>query len=520
MTAKTKKRTGAASEPLKSLTDLTENDLIAFQDRIRKDPVWYFKEYLGVKYWWPGMYKILEAIPRAIEEHKPIVIGSGHALSKDFTVSGRVPLWFAHAYAPQCKVNLTAPTDRQVKEVMWSELESAYNARVSMDPFGRLLKCKLDISSDWYILAFTTKEIGGKVGKFQGFHSPAQCVIVSEGQAVNDNIYDQIDGVLTGEIRLLIILGNPVTATGRYAAMLKDTKRNIVINLSCLDSPNVLAGREVIPGMCSKSWVDDKISRWNADGSGTDPRWQGRVLGIVPTSTIDTVISSDLYDKALQRNLTPAYRTGSIGVDPAWYGDDDMVITVMESGKIVHRKVIPKCKAEEGCSHVVIAQRKFFPEGQIPIVIDCDGGGAIFAEMLESMIETDKGIEIVKFYGSCTDAKVVDPVYLNHRAESAFYVRSQMENGLIHLDDDELMQQEALEEKYIIKQRGKIQLEDKGDMSERLNRSPNRWDSTKLAIWGMKFAKKIRQPDRWKTRSSETYGRAASTAGSGSFMTA
>ena len=113
------------------------------------------------------------------------------------------------------------------------------------------------------------------VGKFQSFHSRAVCVIVSEAQAIADVIYEEIESLMTAEIVLVVILGNPLRTTGRYAKMLRDTTHNIVINLSCLESPNVIEGREVIPGVCSAKWVERMRERYRPD----EPMWIAKVLG-------------------------------------------------------------------------------------------------------------------------------------------------------------------------------------------------------------------------------------------------
>ena len=281
------------------MLSVLDKECLTDQDWIREHPKEWIQDKgrgLGVEHWWEGMDRMTEAWLRSIKERKPIVIGSGHALSKDFLNSGCLPLWFMNGWGPTCKVAMTAPTDRQVKKVMWAELSERYNNSVLKDNFGRLLVCNLQVSENWFVLAFTTKETGGSVGKFQGFHTPAICVIISEAQAVSDSIYEQVDGILTSEVQLYVVLGNPVRTTGNYVRMLRDKKRNIVLNLSCLDSPNVLAGEEVIPGMCVRKWVEDKRDRWDANGSGKDPRWQGRVLGLVPSTSIDNIISQDLYD--------------------------------------------------------------------------------------------------------------------------------------------------------------------------------------------------------------------------------
>jgi hypothetical protein len=76
-----------------------------------------------------------------------------------------------------------------------------------------------------------------------------------------------------------------------------------------------------------------------------------------------------------------------------------------------------------------------------------------------------------------------------------------MEQGLISLDDNDVALEEATGELYFVNLRGKIQIEDKADIKERLGRSPNIWDARKLAIWGMQFAPIIK-PKGYARKSS------------------
>jgi len=474
---------------------LTESRLLAF----RNDPVLYFKERLGITNieQCPHEMTLLRALPESMLDRKPVVVPSGHAMGKDFTISGGATLWFAECFGP-CKVIMTGPTDRQVKEIMWAELERAYNNRTIKDAFGRLITCKLDLSEDWFILAFTTKETGQSQGKFQGAHSPRVMIVVSEAQAVDDRIFDQIEGISTSGLVLQCYLGNPLVTTGRFARMIRDTTRNRIIHLDCYQSPNVIQKREIIPGMVAWAWVQDKEERWNSDGSGKDPRYRARVRGLLPVSAVNTVISEVLYLKCVNRTILHSPRRGTIGVDPARFGDDDMVLRAFESGRLIDERIIPKCDAVEGAGEIVLMQKRNFPEGQIAIVVDCDGLGGPYLDIAKDMTPDNLEINWIEFHGSCRDREIVHSDYHNHRAEAAFWAKEQMEAGLVSLDEDESAKDEALEAHYFISpQSGKIQIEDKEDIKDRLGRSPNKWDATTLAIWGFKFAPIMKKRDMY-----------------------
>ena len=448
-----------------------------------------------------------------MREHKKIFIGSGHSLGKDY-ICAAISLWFLYSFSPSIVIQ-TAPTDRQVKHVMWGETMRHWNKRrydlggeAMADPLIKIRK------EDWYLLGFTTKESGASReasgGKFSGFHSKYMCIIGSEAQAIENNIRDQIDGCAAGESPLVIFIGNPTRTTGFFAAGLKNTTENICFNFSCLENPNYIQRKEVIPGLASYEWVESRRREWGEN----DPRWYGRVLGQVPKTSVNTVIPEELYDRCIGKELLfESKKRGSIGVDPAMMGDDDMVISVFESGKLVEEMAIPKCSAPEGCSFVVQLQKKWFPEGQIAIVVDCDGLGAPFLDFIKKMMPDELNIVFVDFKGSCTDKEQVNEQYHNHRAELAFHVKQEMEKGNVSLDKHTGAKEEALADEYFVNHRGKIQIIDKQDIKDSIGRSPNRWDARKLAIWGFKYGpKSIKSKDAW--------ARSTSLIGGGSHMSA
>ena len=497
--------TSLASIPL----EVRQAKLLAW----RQDPVLYFVERLGIKCslgdeYVPGDQmdvhekKMLRALPRAIVLRKPVVVPSANAMGKDWTISGRAALWFFECFGP-CKVVQTATGERQVLDIMWNELKTAYARRPSTDPMGKMTTGKLEAGSDWFITAFTTKETKDQPGKFQGVHSPRLMIIVSEAQGVDKIIFEQIEGLTMAGIILPVYLGNPLTNVGEFAKMIEDTERNIVIPLDAYDCINVKEKRQVLPGLVSWDWVKDKEERWNADGSGKDPRYMARVRGKLPTGSINSVISRDLYQKCINRQLSWwSARFGTIGVDPALTGTDDMVISVFFSGRLHDEWVIPYNENETvAAGKIQMKLNEHFPHGGACIVIDSDGLGIKVADAFQKMMpESPINPNIlVKYRGSCSDRDVVGPQYQNTRADAHFYAKQRMMDGHISLDDNDSAREEATSVLYFPNTKsGRIQIEDKEDLKGRLGRSPNRWDARVCGIWGFKYAQRIKSKDAWR----------------------
>lgn len=449
--------------------------------RYQANPIAYCREVLGIQQLWKLQEDLLKACPIAIKERKEIYVASGHSLGKDYIVAA-IGLWFLQTQIPSIVIE-TGPTDRQVKQIMWKETQGHWlNKKIDLG--GKAFtEPRLEVDKDWYLIGFTTKETGatkeGGGGKFSGYHSPNICVIVTEAQAVEDTIYDQIDALASSENCLVIYIGNPTRAKGRFAAGLRDKTRNIVFNFSCLENPNYIEHKTVIPGLASYEWVEDKRTKWGEQ----DPRWIGRVLGQIPDIAINNIFPLTLINHACSRyGLTLSYSENrGVSVDPAGEGIDDNVFMAGAGGEILDvftrtlmspsdsaHKAVEMCKAIDG--HFII--------------VDCDGVGiGVYQELNKLSDSYLQGIEIIKFHGSAaSETKEAErALYANMRAEAAFTAAARIKagNAVINPKDKELIE-DLGEDEYFENKRGLIQVIPKEEIKERLGRSPGRGDCWKM----------------------------------------
>lgn len=452
----------------------------------KSHPESYCKNVLGLKQTWELQDDLFRVIPTAIKEHKPIYIGSGHSLGKDY-ICAAISLWFLHTYKPSIVVQ-TAPTDRQVKKIMWADTLTHWKNK-KMDLGGvPYTNPYLEIEKDnWYLIGFTTKDTGASKeaggGKFQGFHSPNICVIASEAQAIEDVTYDQIDGITTSENVLIIYIGNPTRAKGQFARGLRDKTNNIVFNFSCLENPNYKERRTVIPGLCSYEWVEDKRRKWGEN----DPRWFGRVLGQIPPVSVNRVLSDRDIEQMKERHGFLAQYSFNAGVslDPAGEGVDYNEFVAGKGGEVMEVYSKSNMSPSEQAHYAVEMCHRV--NGNF-VVIDVDGIGiGAYQEACKFSERFLNGIQIIKFHGSVRlskDLKEKDNYY-NQRTEAAMITQRRARAGRAALNEEHKEMIEDLCEDEYFEKNGFTMLEAKEDIKERLNRSPGKGDAYKMLQWAL-----------------------------------
>jgi len=417
-------------------------------------------------------------ILEAIVKYKKIAVASGHALGKDF-IAGGLPLWWLSSYYP-AKVVITAPTERQVRKIIWAELERHYNRAGGKEVLGGDLKVQeWFLEEDWFCVAFTTKETKGQVGKMQGYHSPNLLVIISEAQAVEDKIFEQVEAIATSENNKILLLGNPLHTTGYFARALQSPDY-YSIHLSCLENPNYIEKKEIIPGLASYEWVENMREKYGEDS----PIWQARVLGQLPKGrTIDAILDYHTAQLAINRNIPmPTYSRRGISIDPASFGDDEAVIQVWEEKKLIHQETYPKTRTTQLSSRAILLAEKFDIDA---IIVDTVAERGVFDEIYQAV---GKKYQLFEFKGSM---QAKDPEqYKNARAEAYFVTKNEFENNAVSIQDDEMLIEELCETKYFFNRQGQKQIEAKEDIKSRIGRSPDRADALAQWLWVLPDVKK------------------------------
>jgi len=241
-------------------------------------------------------------------------------------------------------ISTFAPSQDQLNDLLWKEIRTD---RKNKNLPGRVMdgRCEIKDRANHFVTGKATDNSGGKgIERIQGQHHTHLGFIIDEADGVADFVFDGIEGMAGSVMTIVLMLGNPRSDETRFYQV--GTKNYVKsFRLSTLDTPNVIEGREVIPGVHGRDWVDKQIDDYcevvkehNLDLFTFEVPWRSgfiyqpsadfcwRVLGIAPnTVTPDTFCPVGRFEAACKRDtsLAEGDRTKArLGVDVARYGDD------------------------------------------------------------------------------------------------------------------------------------------------------------------------------------------------------
>src|SRR5947199_4950542 len=170
--------------------------------RYQTDPVAFAAIELGLRPW-----RRQREILQAVAANRRVAVRSCHNSGKTLAVAA-LAHWFTRCFEPAL-VLTTAPTDRQMREVLWHEIA---NLQRKSRLGGRLTETSLEVSDTQRAFGFSTNT----PERFQGWHEQNLLVVVDEASGVPEAIYEAIEGCLTGPNARLVLIGNPNSPQGTF----------------------------------------------------------------------------------------------------------------------------------------------------------------------------------------------------------------------------------------------------------------------------------------------------------------
>lgn len=289
-----------------SINTCSEEDLAKLLALWQTYPHTWMRTFLQVEPWIKQ-----RQIMKALVDHDRVSVASGHDLGKSF-ISAATTLWFLNCF-PNSKVITTAPTARQVRIVLWSEIAVLYERlkKQVLNP-GLLLQTELrmqnsqgEVVPGHWALGFSAEN----PDSFQGMHEENLLVIVDEAAGVGYDIFHAIEGIAATAGNKVLLIGNPTNANTYFG----HTHSGKVagwhcLHMSCYDSPNICVGDDgnfqdidplPYPKLVSMKWINEKKTQWGENS----PQFLSRVLGIFPDSAEDQLIANKFISSGLARGV-------------------------------------------------------------------------------------------------------------------------------------------------------------------------------------------------------------------------
>lgn len=430
----------------------------------RHDPVRFCSEVLGFTPW-NRQADILEAV----RDHPAVAVRSGHKIGKS-TAAAATGLWWC-ATRPRALVIMTSSSYTQVKEILWPEVRRLY--RTARQPIGgELFKTPdggLSFDDGRRMFGMSTDE----TERMGGYSGAELLFLIDEASGVDEAIFEAIEGNRAGGGRVCMY-GNPTQPTGTFCdAFGAQAEFWYGLHVSSEETPNVVQGRVVIPGLATREWVDERRRKWGED----DPRYLVRVRGNFPGQAPNSVIGVTVVEDAMARwNGVQAEGRLEIGVDVARFGDDDSVIQARRGLKAFRPVVVHGQDTVQIAGHALKVARALRRDGERPRVkVDVIGVGAGVADQLRQ--HTDIEVVDVNVAEASTDEENA-----NLRSQLWFATAQWLKNGGA-IPADRALKAELVAPTYKFDARGRQVVEPKDAMKKRLQRSPDRADALALSIY-------------------------------------
>jgi len=446
---------------------LKTSERIKIWQKVKEDPLFFYDEFLNG----PPLWHKQQEIAKAVASHKKVAIRAGHVVGKTYTLGFLSTWWMASN--PDSLLITTAPSSRQVKNLLWGEIRNFYNnAKYPLGGEMSTMTWKFD--EKWYAIGFATD----KPVNIGGFHGKRVMAIVDEASGMEPNIMDAIDTVVGGADCKLVYAGNPLEPSGRFYEAFKDSSFH-KIKISCLDHPNVKEGRDVIPGMVSKEWVEERKKKW---GVGS-PLYMARVEGDFPEDAAEIIVPMSWVEAARDRELEPKKDDPvEAGLDVSEFGTDETVFTVRKGPKVIAQQFWAQTDLMKTVGKTLQLCKLFHVEH---LKVDCIGIGAGVTSRLKEIAEEKKS-GLAVFGINASESSVEPEEYGTVRDELWYNLRDRFHDKLIDLtavsDNDDLISQIS-GPKQLVNSKGQRKAESKESMKKKGVRSPDRADSLALAFY-------------------------------------
>lgn len=454
-----------------------------------KDPVGWMRDALNEHAW-----SKQDEVCRSVVEHRYTAVPSSHDTGKSFIVS-RLAAWWLKVHPPgEAFIVTTAPTDKQVKAILWREIGKAHAAGNLPGYVTQAAEWKMQMPDGHIeLVGYGRKPADHDPAGFSGIHARYVLVIVDEAVGVPKGLWDAIDSLATNVHARVVAIGNPDDPNTQFHEVCKPGSGWNVVHIDGCKSPNMTQRQldayprvaayfreqgiepstEWVPDnvrdlLVSALWIDERIQRWGTDSNV----FQAKVRGRFPEVGEDTLITPTMIRLAQERDL-PGFERGFAACDVARFGGAESVIYRNRGGCV--RFEWAARKIDTTVTQKAVNNFCDDTANIVPVWIDADGiGGGVYDNCAAL------GKNVHAFYGS--HAATRPHRFKNRRSEMYWLARIAFQDGLVDIDPEDLDLAAQLGNIKWREDNGRIRVETKEEMLARGVPSPDRADAFVMSL--------------------------------------
>ena len=413
-----------------------------------------------------------------------ISVMSGKGTGKDFFAACAI-LWMLCTHDGP-KILCTAPTQDQLKQVLWSEIAMLHDKR---DQEGNpLFQMKFMIAVEGekiYMRGVVDPDSKEKDGKYwsatyrtpqrstdklqmaktlSGLHAPNMMFVLDEASGIHDAVFGDLENTLTGRCNFCLLIFNPHKPNGfAYETHYGKHKDQWVQLHWDAEESDIVS-------------TDHILRMENKFGRESD-NFLVNVKGLPPRGGDDSLVPYQAVFEAYNREITPPPNTELIiGLDIARGGKDYTVLTPRLGGKVFRQHRISSIDSFAQMDDIDRILKNDFADYSIArICVDATGVGASFYDLISR-----------RYPGICVPVRVAESPqdgrkFRKKRDELWWRLRQRFEAGTLEIPDTP----DLLEELHCIQYSqatGKIIVDNKDKIKAKIGRSCDFADSLMLTF--------------------------------------
>lgn len=507
----------------------------------RDNPALYIRDIIGANTW-----SRQDEITESVFKYKVTAVKTCNAVGKSF-IAARIALAYLTLH-PGSIVVTTAPTWRQVTDILWREIAIAKKKSLYHLTDNEVRQAGLDIDKDWFAVGLSTNY----PENFFGYHADHILVIIDEAGGVPEPIFKGVKAITPNANARILYIGNPTNPSGTFFDQFDENKALAVkrFTISAFETPNFIANnintvedlialfeppegvdaadhmatvsktlKQPYPALIDPAVVYERYKEWGTDS----PAWQSLVMGEFPSESEQSLIPIDLVTKAMKMYDLTDEATGetyadisgweipdgarAYGLDMARYGGDNTVFIPRHGGWVEEAFAWNKTSLMESADRVITHIDPL--DFNLRINIDDTGNGGGTTDRLRQLKDESVkgGMPAHQYqlaaYNFSSKEYMKDPDRFHDITSELYWnLRSWFIKKRIAIPYNQRLFSELVGRRYSITTTGKIKVESKDDYRKRTGgKSPDYSDALALAFAdGLRRVERI-EPDRREDKS-------------------